>query len=44
MLRHDWVCRWKQILGIAGLGCHQAMEDREKRLQTLASLAAAHLS
>ena len=44
LLRHDWVYRWKQILNIAGLECHQAMEDREKRLQALASLAAAGLS
>jgi hypothetical protein len=44
LLRHDWVYRWKQILGIAGLGCHPAMEDREKRLRALASLVAAGLS
>jgi Glycosyl transferases group 1 len=44
MLRHDWVYRWKQILNIAGLDCHQAMEDREKRLRVLAGLATASLS
>ena len=44
MLRHDWVYRWKQILNIAGLDCHQAMEDREKRLRALAGLASASLS
>lgn len=41
LLRHDWVYRWKQILSIVGLGCHQAMEDREKRLRELASLGRA---
>jgi hypothetical protein len=44
LLRHDWVYRWKQILSIAGLGCTQAMADREKRLQRLASLATAGIS
>jgi hypothetical protein len=44
MLRHDWIYRWKQILNIAGLDCHQAMEDREKRLRGLADLAVAGLS
>jgi hypothetical protein len=44
MLRHDWIYRWKQILNIAGLDCHQAMENREKRLRALAGLAVAGLS
>jgi spore maturation protein CgeB len=44
LLRHDWVYRWKQILSIAGLDCTQAMEDREKRLHRLASLATAGIS
>ena len=44
LLRHDWVYRWKQIFSIAGLPCHQAMEDRTKRLRELAGLAAAGVS
>jgi hypothetical protein len=44
LLHHDWVYRWKQILNIAGLDRHPAMEDREKRLRALANLAAAGLS
>lgn len=37
MLRHDWVYRWKQILTIAGLGAHPAIEDRIGRLRVLAN-------
>jgi len=37
--RHDWVYRWKEILGIAGLEPAPAMEAREKRLRELAELA-----
>jgi len=37
--RHDWVYRWKEILGIAGLKPTPAMEAREKRLGELAELA-----
>jgi Glycosyl transferases group 1 len=40
MLRHDWVYRWKQILTIAGLDAHPAMEDRVGRLRALADLVA----
>lgn len=39
--RHDWVYRWKEILGIAGLKPTPAMEAREKRLGELAELARA---
>jgi hypothetical protein len=41
MLRHDWVYRWKQILTIAGLDAHPAMEDRVGRLRALADLISA---
>jgi len=44
MLRHDWVYRWKQILTIAGLDAHPAMEDRIRRLRALANLVGAGLS
>lgn len=37
--RHDWVYRWKDILGIAGLTPRPAMECREKRLTELADIA-----
>jgi len=37
--RHDWMYRWKEILGIAGLKPTPAMEAREKRLAELAELA-----
>jgi hypothetical protein len=37
--RHDWVYRWKEILGIAGLQPTAAMLAREKRLAELARLA-----
>lgn len=37
--RHDWVYRWKEILGIAGLKPTPAMKAREKRLGELAELA-----
>jgi len=37
--RHDWVYRWKEILGIAGLKPTPAMEARENRLGELAELA-----
>ena len=37
--RHDWVYRWKEILGFAGLKPTPAMEAREKRLKELAELA-----
>jgi hypothetical protein len=37
--RHDWVYRWREILGIAGLTPTPAMEAREKRLGELAELA-----
>lgn len=37
--RHDWVYRWREILGIAGLRPTPAMEAREKRLRELAELA-----
>jgi len=37
--RHDWVYRWKEILGIAGLTPTPAMEAREKQLGELAELA-----
>jgi len=37
--RHDWVYRWREILGIAGLKPTPAMEAREKRLGELAELA-----
>jgi len=40
LLRHDWMYRWKQILGIAGLKPTAAMEAREQRLKQLAELAA----
>jgi hypothetical protein len=44
MLRHDWVYRWKQILTIAGLDAHPAIEDRVGRLRVLANLVGAGLS
>jgi len=37
--RHDWVYRWKEILGIAGLNPRPAMDTREKRLAELADVA-----
>jgi len=36
--RHDWVYRWKEILGIAGLKPAPAMEARERQLRELADL------
>jgi len=36
--RHDWVYRWKEILGIAGLKPMPGMQAREKRLGELAAL------
>lgn len=37
--RHDWVYRWREMLGIAGLEPTTAMQAREKRLAELAQLA-----
>ncbi len=37
--RHDWVYRWREILGIAGLKPTPAMEAREKQLGELVELA-----
>jgi hypothetical protein len=37
--RHDWVYRWKEILGIAGLNPSPEMEARERRLAEFANLA-----
>jgi hypothetical protein len=37
--RHDWLYRWKEILGIAGLLPTPTMEAREKQLLELADLA-----
>ena len=37
--RHDWVYRWKEILGIAGLKTTEKMRSREKRLGELAEMA-----
>lgn len=36
LLRHDWVYRWKQILGIAGLKPAPSMDERERHLKKLA--------
>ena len=36
LLRHDWVYRWKQILGIAGLKPSSSMDERERQLKKLA--------
>lgn len=36
--RHDWVYRWREILGIAGLKPTPPMEAREKQLRELAGL------
>jgi len=36
LLRHDWVYRWKQILGIAGLKPSPSMGERERHLKKLA--------
>ncbi len=38
LLRHDWVYRWREILGIAGLKATPAMGARENRLRELAEL------
>jgi hypothetical protein len=35
LLRHDWVYRWKQIFGIAGLTPAPYMEEREQHLKKL---------
>jgi hypothetical protein len=37
--RHDWVYRWKEVLGIAGLNPKPAMDARERRLAELAEVA-----
>lgn len=37
--RHDWIYRWKEILGLAGLRPTSAMAAREKRLGELAEWA-----
>lgn len=37
--RHDWMYRWKQILGMAGLTPRPAMAARERRLAELADMA-----
>ena len=39
LLRHDWSCRWKQILAVAGLKPMPQLELREKRLKELADVA-----
>jgi hypothetical protein len=36
LLRHDWVYRWKNILGIVGLEPAPEMEIRENKLRRLA--------
>jgi hypothetical protein len=41
--RHDWVYRWKEILGLAGLTPRPAMAAREKRLAELAEEAMSHV-
>jgi hypothetical protein len=40
LLRHDWVYRWKRILGAAGVPLSTAMADREAHLKSLAGAAA----
>jgi hypothetical protein len=40
--RHDWVYRWKEILGMTGLTPRPAMAAREKRLAELAEEAMSH--
>jgi Glycosyl transferases group 1 len=39
LLRHDWVYRWRQILGISGLTPCPSMEERERHLKLLAENA-----
>ncbi|MFO1305255.1 MAG: glycosyltransferase [Burkholderiales bacterium] len=36
LLRHDWVYRWKQVLGVAGLDPAPQMQERELYLKRLA--------
>ena len=36
LLRHDWVYRWKQIFGVAGLKPSPSMDEREQHLKKLA--------
>jgi hypothetical protein len=38
-LRHDWICRWKEIFRCAGLQPTPAMRAREHQLRERASLA-----
>jgi hypothetical protein len=39
LLRHDWVYRWKEILGVAGIELSPRMKLREQRLRDLAELS-----
>ena len=41
--RHDWVYRWKEVLGMAGLTPRPAMAARERRLAELAEEAMSHV-
>ena len=42
LLRHDWACRWKEILDIAGMKPKPALETRKKRLKELAKAVKSH--
>ncbi len=39
LLRHDWVYRWKEMLGVVGLEPSPQLIARERRLSDLANLA-----
>jgi hypothetical protein len=39
LLRHDWAYRWKEILRVAGIEPHPALEARERRLKDLAEMS-----
>jgi hypothetical protein len=38
LLRHDWVYRWKRVLGVAGIEPSPRMVERERYLKDLADL------
>jgi hypothetical protein len=38
LLRHDWVYRWEQVLGVAGLPALPELLERKHQLQRLASI------
>jgi hypothetical protein len=36
LLQHDWVYRWQRILSTVGMASHSKLDDRKKRLGSIA--------